>query len=219
MSKLAAASGRLSLGAILAFAAANFPFGALGIAVAVYLPPYFAGHLGVSLAVVGGAWATVRLLDMIVDPILGLVMDRTTTRFGRYRLWTLIGAPILMVSTYALFLAPKDIGELYLIGWLLIYYLAYSIMTLGHSAWGATLSTQYHERSRVFGVVAMLGVLGAVVVLLIPIFSGALGFGTGLAVPQMGWFIILSIPLTVGLTLWRTPETDRKSTRLNSSHG
>ena len=207
MSTDPAARPDLKLGAILAFSAANFPLGCLAVAVAVYLPPYFASHLGVSLAAVGGAWATVRMLDLVVDPILGLVMDRTKTKLGRYRPWMIIGAPILMASVYALFMAPHGVGFGYLIIWLLIYYLATSILALGHSAWGATLSTQYHERSRVFGIVAAIGVIGAVIVLLIPIFSKALGYGDTAAVPQMGWFILIVAPLTVGFTVATTPET------------
>lgn len=207
----ATAQSPLRLGAILAFSAANFPLGCLAVAVAVYLPPYFASHLGVSLAAVGGAWATVRLLDLFVDPVLGLVMDRTKTRMGRYRPWMIIGAPILAASIYALFMAPHGVGFGYLIVWLLIYYLATSILALGHSAWGATLSTRYHERSRVFGIVAAVGVIGAVIVLLIPIFSRALGYGDSAAVPQMGWFILIIAPLTIAFTVATTPETLNRS--------
>lgn len=206
----------LKLSAILAFSSANFPLGCLAVAVAVYLPPYFASHLGVSLAAVGGAWATVRMLDLVVDPILGLVMDRTKTKVGRYRPWMVIGIPILMASVFALFMAPKGVGFGYLIAWLLIYYLATSILALGHSAWGATLSTQYHERSRVFGLVAAVGVIGAVIILLIPVFSKSLGFGDTAAVPQMGWFILAVTPFTVGLTVATTPETLNRTLRQES---
>ena len=41
--------------------------GALAVAVSVYLPPFFASHLGVSLAAVGGAWAVVRRIDEILS--------------------------------------------------------------------------------------------------------------------------------------------------------
>ena len=63
------------------------------LALTVHLPRYFAGHLGLSLAVVGGAFALVRFVDIPLDPILGLIMDRTRTRFGRYRVWTLVAVP------------------------------------------------------------------------------------------------------------------------------
>ena len=125
---------------------------------------------------------------------LGVIMDRTKTRFGRYRFWMAVGTPILMVSVYALFLAQAGIGLGYLIGWLLIYYLATSILGLGHSAWGANIATNYHERSRVFEVVATLGVIGAVAVLLIPILAESFGRSSATAVRDMGWSIFWIAP-------------------------
>jgi len=196
----------LSSPQVLSFSAAALPLWALAVAVAVYLPAHFASHLGVSLGVIGVAWAVVRFLDIAVDPVLGMVMDRTRTRFGRYRVWLLIGAPILMVSTYALFLAPKGIGPAYLIGWLFVLYLGISIVTLGHLAWAANLATEYHQRSRVFGVVAGVGVIGAVAVLLIPIMASALGRSEAEGVQDMGWFIFWLTPFAVGLVCLRTPE-------------
>ena len=207
MTQAAATPGRpLSSPMVMAFSGVALPLGAFAVAVSVYLPAYFASHLGVSLSVIGAAWAIVRLLDIGVDPVLGLVMDRTRTRFGRYRAWMMAGAPILMAATYALFLAPHGVGAGYLIGWLLILYLGLSILTLGHSAWAATLATEYHQRSRVFGVMAAVGVVGAMVVLLIPIVTSALGHGDAQGVQTMGWFIFWLIPVAVALTCARTPE-------------
>lgn len=206
MNQGASGSSRLGLPTILGFSLSNLPLGALAVAVAVYLPPYFASHLGVSLAVVGSAWAIVRLLDIGVDPVLGLIMDRTRTRIGRYRFWMIIGAPVLMLAVYALFQASPGIGAGYLVVWLLVFYLGTSILGLGHSAWGANLSTTYDERSRLFGVVAALGVIGAVVVLLIPIGANALNRTTAQTVPDMGWFIFWLIPLSMVWMVFRTPE-------------
>ncbi len=204
----------LSSPMVLSFSTVALPLGALAVAVAVYLPPYFASHLGVSLTMIGTAWAVVRLLDIGVDPVLGLVMDRTRTKFGRYRVWLAIGAPILMIAVYALFEAPTGIGSAYLIGWLLIFYLGTSILSLGHSAWAATLATEYHQRSRVFGVLAATGVIGAVVVLLIPIAAGHIGWTNAQGVRAMGWFVLIITPIVVGLVCLRTPEhiTRRTST-------
>ena len=49
----------------------TLPGSALGIATSIYLTPYLAGHLGVSLTVIGAAFFIVRLIDILVDPILG----------------------------------------------------------------------------------------------------------------------------------------------------
>jgi Na+/melibiose symporter-like transporter len=200
------AQGRHSIWTLLAFSGTSLPLAALGLAIAVHLPRYFASHLGVSLAVVGSAFALVRMIDIPLDPALGLVMDRTRTRFGRYRVWTVIGAPILMLALYMLFMAPEGVGQGYIMVWLLIMYLGTSILSLSHSAWAANLATDYGERARIFGIMAAVGVIGAVMVLIIPIFLDRAGASDADGVRAMGWFLIAMTPFAVALVVWRTPE-------------
>jgi GPH family glycoside/pentoside/hexuronide:cation symporter len=201
-----AAARRLGLPTILTFAAVTLPMSALGVSLAIFLPRYFASHLGVSLIAVGGAFFAVRLIDVPVDPILGLLMDRTRTAIGRYRVWLLIGAPILMLAVYQLFMAPMGISRGYLIGWLLCLYLGTSIIGLSHTAWGSTLAPAYHERSRLFGVLAMVGVAASVVVLGIPTLAKLFHLGDPDGVRTMGWLVLALIPVGIGLVAWRIPE-------------
>ena len=196
----------LPLSTIFAFAATSLPIQAVVIAVAVYLPRHYASHLGVSLAAVGTAFFIVRMIDIPVDGLLGWVMDKTRTRWGRYRVWTLVGAPFLMASMYWLFMPAQGVGITYLIFWLLVMYLGTSILSLSHAAWAATLAPAYNDRSRVFGIMTAVGVLGAAAVLAIPIVAEARGLPDSGNVATMGWFILLLTPLAVGLVVWRTPE-------------
>jgi Na+/melibiose symporter-like transporter len=107
---------RLSLGLALAFAATSLPLSALGLAAAVHLPAYFATSIGVELAVVGAAFGLVRMIDVPIEPALGLAMDRTRTRWGRYRFWTVMGAPFLMLGLFMLLQADSRVG----IGFLMV---------------------------------------------------------------------------------------------------
>ena len=151
---------RLPLGVVLGLSMANLPIAALSVAVLVYLPPYFAGHLRVPMAVVGGVWMTIRLIDIPVDVVLALAMDRTRTRIGRYRPWLIVGAPVVMLGLDRLYMAPTGFGGGYLLVWLLVLYLGWSMVSLAQAAWGATLASDYHDRSRLFGVVTAMGVVG-----------------------------------------------------------
>lgn len=198
--------GRLPLATILAFSAANLPIAALGVAVFVYLPPYFAGHLAVPMAVVGGVWMGVRLFDIPVDVGLAMLMDRTHTRVGRYRFWLIVGAPLLSLSLYKLYMAPHGFGWQFLTVWLLMLYLAMSIVNLSTSAWGATLATLYHERSRLFGVQTAVGVFGAVAILLIPVLGRGFHDGDAASVQAMGWAMAALVPVAVAVTAIFTPE-------------
>jgi glycoside/pentoside/hexuronide:cation symporter, GPH family len=198
---------QLSLPLILAFASASIPIQALVLSISVYLPRYFASAIGLELAVVGAAFAMVRLIDIPIDVVLGMGMDRTRTRFGRYRLWLLLGAPVLMAGLYLLLQADASTTQLGLSGSLLFLYIGYSMVYLSHLAWGGVLGPTYQQRSRVFGAVIGLGVVGAVVVQLLPIYlTSQLGYSEGDGVRAMVWFIIAAIPVTVLIVLATTRE-------------
>lgn len=200
------AGERLPMWRLIVFGLAGLPVGALGAALLIFLPPHLATQLGVPLAVVGAVWAMVRLVDIGFDPILGMVMDRTRTPIGRYRPWMIVGAPLMMAGVALLFFAPPGIGKAYLVGSLLVLYAAMSILGLAHPAWGATLARSYHDRSRIFGVMAAVGIVALLGVLTIPVIVGKLGDGDGGAVHAMGWFLLVLTPFGIGLTAWLTPE-------------
>jgi GPH family glycoside/pentoside/hexuronide:cation symporter len=197
---------RLSLPRLAAFATPGLPIGALAIAVAVFLPRYYASHFGLGLAVVGGAFGVVRLIDMLFDPFIGVAMDRTTTRLGRYRPWLLLGAPVLMLAVYMLFIPPVKPNLIWLIGWLFVYYLGTSLITLAHISWASAVAVNYHERSRVFGTIQVVTVVGSAAVLLLPaLMERTLGSHAS-AAPAMGWFVIIVAPLGALLASGMTRE-------------
>ena len=200
-------SSRLSLPGLLAFSTPGLSIGALAIAMSVYLPRHYAGHFGLGLPVVGFAFMIVRLVDTAFDPFIGVAMDRTRSRLGRYRLWLVGGAPVLMGAVYMLFNPPGAVGLLYLVGWLFVYYIGTSLIALSHASWASVVAGNYHERSRVFGVIQFVSIIGATIALLLPIamakHDGSSGAGD---VGAMGWFVFWAVPFGVILAVMRTPE-------------
>ncbi|WP_293378729.1 MFS transporter [Phenylobacterium sp.] len=201
-----AAPGELSLASVLTFACCYLPFAALNTSVAVQVPNYFARHIGLGLAV-GAVFGLVRLIDIPLDPLLGLVMDRTRTPLGRYRPWMMLGAPVLMVAIYMMYEAPVGASGTYLLVWLLIMYLGMSFLLLAANAWAAMLAASYTQRSRIFGALQGLGTLGAVAVLVIPILTAQLQHKTDAqGIQAVGWFLVIMSPLVIALVTLRTPE-------------
>jgi Na+/melibiose symporter-like transporter len=195
--------------ALLAFSLPGLPIGALAVALSVYLPRYYAGHFGVGLSAVGIAFMAVRLIDMAFDPGIGILMDRTRTRLGRYRIWLIASAPVLMIAVYMLFLPPgiskNPIAQYgYLIGWLFIYYIGTSLLTLSHASWASVIAAKYHERSRVFGAIQVVSIIAATVVLIVPTLMHS--HSAAGDVRAMGWFIVIVTPIGVALAVLRTPE-------------
>ena len=190
-----------------AFAAPCLPMAGLGLPLVVYLPEFYSSELGLSLAQVGAAFGAVRLLDMAFDPFICGVMDGTRTRFGRFRPWFALGAPILMLATYMLFMAHPGVGVGYLWTWLLVLYAGVSIASLSQLAWGAAISPHYDQRSRVYGWWQGGNVIGMILVLTLPALLPYLGVkGHAEAVGAMGWFVVALLPITVALAVARVPE-------------
>ena len=202
---------------LLSFAVAGIPIAALTTAIGIYLPRHLAAHAGITLTAVGSAFALVRLLDIWVDLMLGLGMDRTETALGRYRVWMLGSVPIIMIPVYILFINPTHLTMFSLIGWLLLLYLGMSMLLLAHSAWASSLSSTYNGRARVFGAIAALGIVGSVGVFLTPVIGSRIGSDEVTAIATIGGLILLVTPITVAISSLSTSERIRPSiqTRFN----
>ncbi len=190
-----------------AYAGPSIPLAALGLPLVIYLPPYYAGEIGLDLAAVGFVFFLVRALDIPLDPLLGYWMDGTRTRWGRFRPWIVCGGCMLMLATYMVFFAQPGVSIFYLFGWLMLLYTGFSMVNVGHLAWGATLSPDYHQRSRVYGWWSAAYMVGLIGVLMLPaIISTALGGAAPVTMHVMGVFAIVAIPLTILAAVACAPE-------------
>jgi GPH family glycoside/pentoside/hexuronide:cation symporter len=217
LSQSAEAAPRTSLLAMFNFSLGSLPLAALGAAMAIYVQPYFAQGLGASLVTIALAFGIVRIVDLGVDPLLAILMDRTKTRFGRYRVWQVAGIPVLFLGTYKLFMAPPGIGLGYMIVWILVFALGNSLATLSRSAWSATVVTRYDQRSRFYGFLNAIGGVGNFFVLGIAIAYPALQRQFGHHIPNdvqlMGWASLALIPVGLGLSAVLVPERINPETK------
>lgn len=199
---------RRSNAVLAAFSGPCLPLAAFGVALPVTLPEYYATHVGLSIGVVGVVFMAVRLIDIAFDPLVGWGMDRTRTRFGRYRPWMAASTPILMLAALMVFvLVRPGAGPVYLFAWLLVLYVGFSIGTLAQLGWASVLAPEYDQRSRVYAWWQVFNIIGVIAILVLPAAVIQLGLGDYIAgVHIMGWAIIAALPLTIVLALMRAPE-------------
>ncbi len=199
---------RVRLAHLLAWCGPGLPIAALGLPLVVYLPPYYAGTLGLPLATVGFLFALVRIVDIPLDPLLGALMDNTRSRFGQFRPWMLAGALFLMAGAWLLFMAEPGVTPLATFMALFILYFGFSCMNLSQVAWGSRLSGEYGERARIFSMWTAVSVFGTLTVLFIPPAVGWVtpGAPESAGVQAMGWFIIVLAPLSVVAAALLVPE-------------
>lgn len=203
-------SERLTRSTLLAYASPAIPIAAMGIPIAIYIPPFYAQEMGLGLSVVGLVFMLARIWDVITDPVLGVISDRFPTRWGRRRHWLVLSVPIMLYSTWKLFMPdPEQVTAAYLMGWMLVMYIAWTLLSLTHQAWGAELSPDYHERTRIQGTREIFLIIGAIVCLSLPsIIEQMNPENIGMArVASMGWMVILLLPITV---LWAVLKVSEK---------
>lgn len=103
---------------------------------------------------VGLLFAAGRVWDAVSDPIVGTLSDRTRTGLGRRRPWMLAAIPLLMASLVMIW-SPPSFAPSAMYAWLAValftFYTAFTMYSVPHAALGAELTTDYHERSRIFG--------------------------------------------------------------------
>jgi Na+/melibiose symporter-like transporter len=127
------------------------PLAIVGLPLNVYLPAFWSGTMGLSLTLVGAVLLATRLSDVLVDPLVGYLSDRTRGRFGRRRPWIVAALPIGGPALWYLFVPPPGAGAMHLFVCAAVLYLAWTMIAVPHAAWGAELSPDYAERTRIAG--------------------------------------------------------------------
>lgn len=195
---------------LLAFASPAAPIAAMGLPIAVYLPPFYATEMGLGLATVGWVFMLARFWDVFTDPVLGLLSDKYRTRWGRRRHWIVASLPVMLVATYMLFIPTAPVTATYLLMWMVILYIGWTLLTLSHMSWGAELTPDYNERSLVQGWREGSLILGMLLVLITPAVIDYIGpedVGTA-RVAAMGWFVIILLPIAVLAAVTLVGERD-----------
>ena len=173
-------------------------YGLMGFALAfvalplyVVLPNYYARAFGVPLAALGGLLLGARLLDAVIDPLLGRWSDRLHLHAPATILpWAALAATLLGLG-FALLFFPPALSTPWLLAWaglcLLLTYSGYSALSILHQSWGARLGGNEGQRARVVAWREGLGLLGVVAASVAPftlgmaattaLFALALGLG------------------------------------------
>ena len=154
----------------------GLPLAFVALPLYVLLPNYYARNFGVPLAGLGLLLLSARLLDAVVDPLLGRWADALFARSHRHVLACGAAAALLLVTSFGALFFPPDTTLPFLWGWalacLLLCYLAFSTLTILHQSWGALLGGDALGRSRVVAFREGLGLLGVVLASLSPVLFG-----------------------------------------------
>jgi Na+/melibiose symporter-like transporter len=196
----------LSLKRLLAFAGPAVPLAMLTTPVINYLPTFYVTEVGISLYWTGLAFMLANLWDGLTDVFIGSLSDRTKSRFGKRKIWMLIGILPLLISIYYLFNAPVGSGKYYLIIWISIFYVFWTVVQVPYLAWGAELTTSYSGRSRVFGFREMGTTIGIFLSAALPMLLLSSDAKMSEILRVLSYSIIGLLPILVFLSLYFVKE-------------
>ena len=132
--------------------------------------------LGLSAFWLGAILIVPRLWDALSDPFIGHLSDNTRTRWGRRRPYLLVGGILVAVFFVVIWWIPKgdmvrtwfpsDTGFqwfqlCYILFSLLLFFTAVNLFEIPHGALGMEMTTDYHERTRLFSAKSFVGNLFA----------------------------------------------------------
>lgn len=135
----------------------SYGIGALGkdlvyAIVATYLMVYFTDVIKLNPAFVGTLFLIARLWDAVNDPAMGMIVDNTRSKFGKFRPWIFIGTVINAVVLIFLFRKP-DLEGLPIYAYFSIVYIlwgmTYTIMDIPYWSMIPALTSNKEEREQV----------------------------------------------------------------------
>ncbi|MBC6476834.1 MAG: MFS transporter [Hormoscilla sp. GM7CHS1pb] len=90
---------------------------------------------------------------------------------------------------------------------MVLLYVGFTLLSISHLSWGAELSPDYDDRSRVYGWREFALLFGMLAVLALPAaIEHFLGAKVEIKIASMGWFVIILLPITVAIAVWMVPE-------------
>lgn len=154
---------------LFSFGFLSVPLSMGGLPLGLYLTPYYASF-GVSLSVIGIVLMLTRITDVITDPLIGTLSDRTPHHLGRRGLWIALGLPVMALSTIAVFdPIVSHPNAVYLFFTVAMLYFGWTLIGIPLSAWVAEISEDYNERSRITGARTWGGIVGSLLAIVLPL--------------------------------------------------
>ena len=174
--------------------------------------------LGLSAFWLGVILIIPRLWDALSDPIIGHLSDNTRTRWGRRRPYLLIGGILVAVFFVVMWWIPKGdtvrvwfpsetgfqaFQLVYILFSLLLFFTACNIFEIPHGALGMEMTTDYHERTRLFSAKSFVGNLFAMSTpWLFALANMEIFKGTGNEADGMRYVSIMVAALIIPLSFW-----------------
>ncbi|TGK19972.1 MFS transporter [Leptospira fluminis] len=217
LSKLDSEQQPISEGTKAGYASAEIGISAVETLAQIYLLEFYVVAVGLKPALFGLAMMFAILWDAISDPLMGILSDRTGSRWGKRRPYILAGGFLLGFSLYFLFSPPNLETQtskfLYLLATYSLVNTFMTVLAVPHIALGGELSFDREFRNRIFGWRLFFANLGLLSGLLLPAFfadGGDLLRSRSLAARSIGGLLLVTSLLSYLVTRGRDLPYEKK---------
>ena len=197
---------------------------------ASYILYYYQDLLGVEAWIMGVILLIARVFDAFNDPIMGVVVAKTRTKWGKFRPWLMIGTLTNAVILYLMFACPPSLKGSGLVAYAAIFYIVwgmtYTMMDIPYWSMVPSLTESGKERENLSALArSCAGVGSSLIVIVTMLAVTALGkmFGNdgmsenAIEVVGFKWFALIVAVLFVIFTVIlclavkENPTTDMKT--------
>lgn len=196
-------ANRLKPGSLLSYGMLGWALGAVAVPIYIQVPYLYSRVYDVPAAWVGIILLLSRLFDAVLDPAIGLWIDRRAGKANRYGLPVLLGIPFLLVGMAGVFFPFGNSPTGYAISLLIflnVVHLGYSFVSIAYQAWGAELGSNDQQRSTFVAVREGIGIIGVIfaVSLALEAFAGLI-YTVFAVMLMVGVFLLLRFSPRPGL--------------------
>jgi GPH family glycoside/pentoside/hexuronide:cation symporter len=169
---------------------------------------YMTTYLGISVLLAGQLIGLSKFYDLLTDPIMGQLSDRTNSRWGRRRPYLIAGAVTCPLALIMLFLVPDFRSEASTVGYLvvalLLYATSFTLFNVPYLAMPAEMTGHPNERTLIMSQRILFSTLGVLMISTVgPKLISEFGGGADGYV-RMSWVMAAAVLTAMGLTFWLT---------------
>lgn len=146
----------------------GLPLAFIGLPIYVYLQKVYHEQYGLSLTYIGLILFFTKTIDMVIDPFLGIELDKLNLRKIYRKKIIYICLPLLALSFNFLFFPPFSTAISLLI-FSLTTYIIYSIILINFYAISVEMTSDYREQNRISGTREIFGLIGLLFATVFPV--------------------------------------------------
>lgn len=183
--------------------------------VASYILYYYNSVLGVSSVFIGTVLMAARVFDAFNDPIMGIIVAKTHTRFGRFRPYIFSGTVLNAIVLYAMFAVPESMGmggmKVFLTVTYFLWGITYTIMDIPYWSMIPAITQPGKERENLSALARSCAGVGSAIptvltMIVVPAISGlyVTGRAAGITDYRIGfkwWALLVAVVFVISETV------------------